>query len=87
MINPKTGWPTSGVLAVTVSAPTALEADVWSTALFVAGPKEGERLLKKFPEIEAIWLTDPKTNALSQQNVRIVPKHMKNVVWLLKPSV
>jgi thiamine biosynthesis lipoprotein len=37
ILDPRTGHPAEGVLAVSVMAPTALESEVWSTAIFVNG--------------------------------------------------
>jgi thiamine biosynthesis lipoprotein len=37
ILDPRTGNPAEGVLAVSVIAPTALESEVWSTAIFVNG--------------------------------------------------
>lgn len=41
IIDPRSGYPSAGCVAVTVVAPSALEADAYSTALFVMGPEEG----------------------------------------------
>lgn len=38
IINPKTGYPADLCQSVTVLAPTAEEADVWATYLFIIGP-------------------------------------------------
>jgi len=43
-VDPRTGWPVEGRAGVTVLAPSAMEADALSTALFVLGPGEGIRL-------------------------------------------
>lgn len=43
LINPHSGYPASDVLLVTVVAPTAMEADIYSTAIFVT---EGAERLK-----------------------------------------
>jgi len=37
LINPKTGWPATGVQSATVIAANAALADAWSTALFIQG--------------------------------------------------
>lgn len=42
ILDPRTGWPVrSGMRAVTVVAPSCLEAGIYSTAVFVLGPREG----------------------------------------------
>ncbi len=48
LIDPRTGRPAdAGVLSVTVISPTALSADVLSTALFIMGSEKGNALLRK----------------------------------------
>ena len=45
ILDPRTGWPVrNGMRAVTVIAPSCLEAGVYSTAVFVLGPREGLHL-------------------------------------------
>ena len=45
ILDPRTGWPVSnGMRAVTVIAPSCLEAGVYSTAVFVLGAREGIHL-------------------------------------------
>ncbi len=39
ILDPRTGYPARGHQSMTVLAPTAEEADVWATCLFIAGPK------------------------------------------------
>ncbi len=41
IIDPRSGYPSDGCVAVTVVAPSALEADAYSTALFVMGHEKG----------------------------------------------
>ncbi|MFZ5815135.1 MAG: FAD:protein FMN transferase [Bacillota bacterium] len=57
VLDPRTGEPASGVLSVTVLAPTAVEADLLSTALFVLGPERGMELVSRSPGVEALWVT------------------------------
>ncbi len=58
IIDPTTGYPVQGTLSVTVWAPTGIDADAWSTALFVAGETEGKKLLFIHPEVGAVWVYD-----------------------------
>jgi thiamine biosynthesis lipoprotein len=58
IIDPRTGWPESGVYTATVIAPTAAEADAFSTAVFVLGPEHISPLLAKRPDI-AVALVCP----------------------------
>jgi thiamine biosynthesis lipoprotein len=53
LIDPRSGRPAQSVESATVIAPTATEAEAWSTALFVSGPSERSTLLKEHPEIKA----------------------------------
>jgi FAD:protein FMN transferase len=48
LIDPRTGRPVNHeLLAVSVLASTAMEADAWATALLVLGPKEGMQVAKQ----------------------------------------
>lgn len=55
IIDPRTGVPASGVTSVTVTAPTATEADALATTLFVLGEEEGEKLIKQLENVEAFF--------------------------------
>jgi thiamine biosynthesis lipoprotein len=54
ILDPRTGRPAEGVLAVTVVAPTATLADALSTAFFVMGPERTEEFCRARPEIGAV---------------------------------
>lgn len=54
ILDPRTGWPVSGVLGTTVIAPTAMAADAWSTAFLVLGPREARRLAKERSDLDLI---------------------------------
>lgn len=58
ILNPRTGMPVEGMAAVTVLAPTAVEADALSTSLFVLGVEEGTRMLRGTPGGEALFVLD-----------------------------
>jgi len=59
ILDPRTGWPPSHLLSVTVLAPTAAVADALSTAFFVAGVENSLRYCDNHPEIGAIFVRPP----------------------------
>lgn len=57
ILDPRTGQPASGVLSVTVVAPTAEAADAWSTALYVLGREAGLAFLaREHPDARALYV-------------------------------
>lgn len=54
LINPRTGYPSRDKILVTATAPTAIEADLLSTAFFVLPITEIKTFLKANPEYGAI---------------------------------
>ena len=56
ILNPLTGYPVTAVPSVTVIAPTAVDADVWATALSVLGP-DGLSLLPDGAGIAALVIS------------------------------
>ena len=58
IINPKTGYPATGLVSVTVTGPSAEFANGLSTSIMVMGLKEGRKFMKKFPDYKAIYITD-----------------------------
>lgn len=53
ILDPRTGWPVAnGMRAVTVVAPTCLEAGVYSTTVFVLGAREGIHLSSCARDVE-----------------------------------
>jgi len=59
ILDPRTGWPVAnGMRAVTVLAPTCLQAGIFSTALFVLGPVDGLRFAACARDLDACLQTD-----------------------------
>ncbi|MCL2064419.1 MAG: FAD:protein FMN transferase [Candidatus Cloacimonetes bacterium] len=54
ILNPKTGFPASPTVAVTIFSPTAFLADALSTAAFVMNPFDAIEMIKSFPDTEGI---------------------------------
>ncbi|NDU95007.1 FAD:protein FMN transferase [Spirosoma terrae] len=58
IINPKTGYPATGLSSVTVFGPSAEIANGFSTSVMVLGKEAGLKLLKKQPDYQYILITD-----------------------------
>ncbi|MEX2113292.1 MAG: FAD:protein FMN transferase [Pirellulales bacterium] len=56
ILDPRSGLPAEGVVAATVLAPTAAEADALSTAFYVMGPAGAGEYCAGHPQIAAILL-------------------------------
>jgi thiamine biosynthesis lipoprotein len=58
VLDPRTGWPAEGVASASVVAPTAAEADGFSTAFFVGGPELARAVCAGRPDIGCVLLTE-----------------------------
>jgi thiamine biosynthesis lipoprotein len=58
IIDPRTGYPSTGIASVTVFAPTAELADALATAVFVMGKEVGLNRINQLPEVECIIIDD-----------------------------
>jgi len=58
IIDPRTGYPTSGILSVTVFAPKAELADALATSVFVMGTEVGLNRINQLKNIECIIIDD-----------------------------
>lgn len=70
IINPRTGYPSQGVISCTVFAPKAELADALATALFVLGVENGLYFVNQLPEVEAI-LIDEEGKLHSSNNIEV----------------
>lgn len=61
IINPKTGWPATPAVSVTVVAPGAETADALATAAFVMNPKQGLDFLEDLPRVEGVIIYNAGT--------------------------
>jgi thiamine biosynthesis lipoprotein len=58
IINPKTGYPATGLISVTIDGPTAEFANALSTSIMVLGKRKGLELLKGFPAYSGLLVSD-----------------------------
>jgi thiamine biosynthesis lipoprotein len=58
VLDPRTGWPASGILSASVVAPDPAAADALSTAFLVGGVALAERYCHTYPETLAILTPD-----------------------------
>lgn len=58
IINPATGYPSTGLCSVTVFGPNAETANGLSTSMMVLEQTEGLLLLQKFPDYSCVMITD-----------------------------
>jgi thiamine biosynthesis lipoprotein len=58
IINPKTGYPATGLRSVTILGPSAEQANGLSTSIMVLGKTEGLKLLKSYPKLSYVLIAD-----------------------------
>ena len=67
ILNPKTGWPTQGIVSTTIISPYTEVADALATALFVLGVDLGLDLINQLPQTECIIIDDKKNVHYSRE--------------------
>ena len=70
IINPKTGYPASGLSSVTILGPSAEFANGLSTSTMVLGKRKGLKLLKSYPKYRGIFVDD-KGRVTGTKNLEI----------------
>ncbi len=70
IINPKTGYPATGLKSVTIITRDAEIADALATSVFVLGEKEGMKLIEQLNGIECL-LIDDENNVLTSKGLKI----------------
>ncbi len=58
IIDPRTGYPSTGIISATVFAPKAEIADALATSIFVMGQEVGLSRINQLPKIECIIIDD-----------------------------
>jgi thiamine biosynthesis lipoprotein len=59
IIDPRNGWPVDTMLAVTVLAPDAAQAEALSTAFFVLGVEKAQEYCHNYPQVAAVLIPVP----------------------------
>lgn len=70
IIDPRTGMPTSGILSVTLFAPSAELADALATSVFVMGVDAGLDRINQLKDIDCI-IVDDKGQLHHSENIKI----------------
>lgn len=73
IIDPRTGYPATGIVSATVFAPRAELADALATSVFVMGKDVGIDRINQLPDIECI-LIDDKGDIFTSKNIKIDSK-------------
>lgn len=70
IIDPRTGYPTTGIKSVTIVCPDAELADALATSVFVLGEEEGLSLINALKGIEGLLITDDN-RLISSENLKL----------------
>ena len=70
IIDPRTGYPATGIISVTVFAPKAELADALATSVFVLGKEVGLNRIEQLPKVECI-IIDAEGNITTSKNIKI----------------
>jgi len=70
ILDPRTGYPVTGLMSVTIMCPDAELADALATSVFVLGKEKGLRLINQLNEVECLLVTD-KQEVLTSENVNL----------------
>lgn len=70
IIDPRTGYPSTGVMSVTVFAPKAELADALATSLFVMGVETGLDFINQLPGVECV-MVDEQNQLHTSKNIQL----------------
>lgn len=70
IIDPRTGYPTTGIKSVTLICPDAELADALATAVFVLGVKKGLGLVNQLQQTDCLIVTD-EDEILTSKNLKL----------------
>jgi len=61
ILDPRSGWPATGVISSTVIAAEAETADALATAFYVMGPRDAAEYCRRFEDVSAVLTTETET--------------------------
>jgi len=70
IIDPRTGYPSTGIISATVFAPKAELADALATSVFVMGKEAGLNRINQLPNVECI-IIDEDGHLFTSENIKI----------------
>lgn len=70
IIDPRTGWPVSGLTSVTIFAPKAELADALATSVFVMGRETGIDFINQLPGMECV-IVDDNGKIFKSENIQL----------------
>ncbi len=70
IIDPRSGYPSTGIISATIFAPSAELADALATAIFVMGTEVGINRINQLPQIECV-IIDDKGGIYTSKNIKI----------------
>ncbi len=70
IIDPRTGYPATGIISATVFAPSGELADALATSIFVMGIETGINRINQLPNIECV-IIDDKGKIFTSNNIKI----------------
>ena len=77
VLDPRSGWPASGIASASVIAPTGAEADALSTAFYVGGVELARRYCADHPAVGAVLLpegaAEPVVLNLAPHEITLTP--------------
>jgi len=73
IINPKTGYPSQGIISATVFAESAELADALATSIFVMGKEVGIDRINQIPNVECV-IIDTNGGVHQSKNIKINEK-------------
>jgi thiamine biosynthesis lipoprotein len=70
IINPKTGYPATGLISVSITGPGAERANGFSTSMMVLGKNKALKFISRYPAYRYIMITD-KGNVIASKRLGI----------------